>query len=762
LLTKDTGGSLTGDPESTSLPDRPAFRVDLYVEVVRGESLFALSEDRSWRFHSQPLALVAELIDGQRTVSELVEALKNRYTPIVVESALQVFQKHGLLVESEVTDDRCIAGYWHSLGSSEAAARRALAASPVAIRCVGDVKPEPVRVVLTGSGVRVEERTATFTLVLVDDYLRNELEVFNQDALRSKARWMLLKTRGKLPSVGPLFEPDTACWLCLAARLRSNRQVEAYLRQRNSAGSPIVLSRPASHHAASAAASLAVGAIVRWLVNGHNPLRGKLVRLHPEILETQHHVVVKRPQCPACGDPSLQRKLQERPVSLESSPKVFTEDGGHRACSPGETVQRLAHHVSPITGLIAGVNGVGAAGAIAPSFISGHNLSRVSKTSFLLEHHLAAVSRGAGKTEEQARASAICEALERACGVYRGDEAKLRARLSELAGDAIHPNRCLHFSERQYRMRDEWNEKYKNPTRWVPEPFVEDESVDWSPVWSLTHQARRYLPTALCYYDYPFETGPRFARADSNGSAAGNTIAEAVVQGLLEVVERDSVALWWYNELRAPKVALDSFDEDYFTRLEGHYASLERDFWVLDITTDVGIPAFAAVSRQHGAQQRISVGFGAHLDARVGILRALAEMNQFLPFVASEEASKRVGDADIEHWLADATVGQQSYLRPFDDQPAKRRDDYAVVAGLDLRDDAERCVGALSKVGMETLVLNQSRPDVDLCVVKVIVPEMRHFWPRFAPGRLYDVPARMGWLPRARAEHELNAWHVFI
>ena len=45
---------------------------------------------------------------------------------------------------------------------------------------------------------------------------------------------------------------------------------------------------------------------------------------------------------------------------------------------------------------------------------------------------------------------------------------------------------------------------------------------------------------------------------------------------------------------------------------------------------------------------------------------------------------------------------------------------------------------------MEMLVLDQTRPDIGLPVVKVIVPGMRQFWARFAPGRLFDVPVALG------------------
>jgi ribosomal protein S12 methylthiotransferase accessory factor len=47
-------------------------------------------------------------------------------------------------------------------------------------------------------------------------------------------------------------------------------------------------------------------------------------------------------------------------------------------------------------------------------------------------------------------------------------------------------------------------------------------------------------------------------------------------------------------------------------------------------------------------------------------------------------------------------------------------------------------------------------------VVKVVVPGMRHFWPRFAPGRLYHVPVQLGWLPRPTDEGDLNPIPMFL
>jgi hypothetical protein len=63
---------------------------------------------------------------------------------------------------------------------------------------------------------------------------------------------------------------------------------------------------------------------------------------------------------------------------------------------------------------------------------------------------------------------------------------------------------------------------------------------------------------------------------------------------------------------------------------------------------------------------------------------------------------------------------------------------------------------------MEMMVLDQTRAEIGLPVVKVIVPGLRHCWARYAPGRLYDVPVRLGWLSVPTPEQELNPIPMFF
>jgi thiazole/oxazole-forming peptide maturase SagD family component len=133
-----------------------------------------------------------------------------------------------------------------------------------------------------------------------------------------------------------------------------------------------------------------------------------------------------------------------------------------------------------------------------------------------------------------------------------------------------------------------------------------------------------------------------FCSCEANGCAAGNTIEEAILQGFFELIDQDSVALWWYNRVRRAAVNLASFGDPYFDRLQEFYRSLHREIWALDLALEHGIPCFAAVSRRTDSHtEDIVLGFGSNFNAHIALLRALTEVNQFLPSV-----SQRDGDGN--------------------------------------------------------------------------------------------------------------------
>jgi len=78
-------------------------------------------------------------------------------------------------------------------------------------------------------------------------------------------------------------------------------------------------------------------------------------------------------------------------------------------------------------------------------------------------------------------------------------------------------------------------------------------------------------------------------------------------------------------------VDLSEFDDAYIRDIKTQFAAHGRKIWVLDVTSDLGVPTYVAI--MHGcrmARNHIEFGSGAHFDRRIALLRSLTELSQFL------------------------------------------------------------------------------------------------------------------------------------
>jgi bacteriocin biosynthesis cyclodehydratase domain-containing protein len=754
-------------PHITVPIDRPIFKEKYCLEAVSGGAFFLVSENEAHVLEGPNLQHVVPLIDGQRRTDEIVRLLCGRMSAQEVYDAVNFLMQAGHVREADPMVPPHFAAFWTELGADTRQLPALFAHTPIQVLTLGTDADPALYTTVQAFGLHISP-IGRILLVAVDDYLDPRLEQINRACLESQTPWLLFKPDGVNIWVGPLFVPSrTPCWSCLAVRLRDNREVESYVRTRDGRTGPLPTTRARLWPTRQQAYSMAVTQLVRWIVTGNNSvLESHLVIAETVSFAFSYHPVVRRPQCENCGDPRVMDR-GAAPISFQERHENHVTDSGERHAVPEVTFERFRHHISAVTGIVRGLQ-PSPWQNVSPlrTYVAGHNFALKNDSLFLLKDGLRTSSSGKGRTDAQAKTGALCEALERYSGVYQGDEPHVSASFQELGEAAIHPNRCMLFSETQYREREKWLSRGSR-FQVVPLPFDETALIDWSPVHSFSEKRTKYLPTSYLYYGYPHREDQFYCWADSNGNAAGTTIEDACLQAFYEIVERDGVCIWWYNQVPRPEVDLESFHDPYVTELREFYAAMGREFWILDVSTDVGIPVFVAVNRRtNGPTEDIILGFGAHMNARVAATRALTEMNQFMPSVlnVAPDGNTRYGlhDKDAIVWWRSATVLNQPYLLPLVSSSKRRLTEYGSAPEGTILQRLLACFTAVEKLGMEVLVLDQTRPDIGLSVVKVIVPGMRHFWARFAPGRLYDVPVQAGWLKFPTVEEYLNPVAMFL
>lgn len=731
-------------------------RLKPWLESVQIDETTAiiLSEESRYTLKGELLIALLPLLDGSQNEDEIAERLSGQHD--LSQIYYHLFQlKEKKLIETVPKKEPSAISIFHSRMKSNSQKRDAL--DKIIITALDGIDPKPVAKQFSQSNlvVKIADRqtvspdSSALWIVLTPDYLEPDLEKFNSKAQKNDIRWIPFKPDGLEPWFGPLVTPGkTACIECLLHRMRGHRIQEIQIAKEK--GEPPRFSQ--GRTAASLQISCGLLALELEKFNTGSPhcfIDKGVVSINLKTLETRYHELIRRLHCPVCGHTGEQelQGLPEEDFKLTSRHKADYTDGGERIQTASETMARFENRISYITGEVGTLKTekdipvfFGSTVNSSWTTLNGHKADSCKGRCFAV-----GASAGKGRSEIQARTSALGEALERYCSQYFGYEPCINSICANIADDAIHPLELNQFSDSQYIHRDEWAKRAE--TGRVPEHFDEDMPIHWSPTWSLTQKRWKYIPSAHVYYNYPKENGGKFVYGDSNGVAAGNCIEEAIIQGFMELAERDGVAIWWYNMLQYSSLDLPSFNSAFIMEAEKGLQQHNYTLQVLNLTTDLNIPVFAAVGLHDFNQDAEPLlGFGAHFDPRIALDRAVSEMGQ------SWKINKYMSPNEICRKVTGRRLTDELFIRPLAEASKVPLSAFLKHESKDFLTDIEYCVSILDDLGIEMLVTDLTRPEIGLSVVRVTAPGLVHFWPRFKAQRLYDVPVKLGMLDTPKEE----------
>lgn len=645
------------------------------------------------------LEMLAEGMPLEQALGRLISSFPRE----TLEGAIEAMKSRGILTPVSEPMPGEEAAYWEASGIQATGVARRLRETSVAIHALTPFGGKEVAAALEAMGMTIGEN-GDFTVVVVADYLQSDL----RDLARRLGNrpWMPIKPVGIEIWFGPAFIPsNNACFECLRLGLIENRWSDIPLWAQGAAlPAP---SKGALPVTVAIAAALGVKEIARLTASPDQATTGGLYSFDTDKLSLTRHPVLPRGGCGCATLPD--------PTQLEGAQQF----------------------VSPICGL----------------FHDQRDLTpdpecpvRIHTVRYTLPYQISEpsvamqppVAVGRGFSDRRAEYSSLAEAVERRSLFYRADEPRVRARLRP---GSVHPEKILLFSERQYAQRNRLNRDLP-PYFQIPDVFDENREIDWSPARSLVSGNEVHVPSFLCYLRHP---NCGFEGVDSNGCAAGPDKGTAILNGFYELVEREAAAIWWYSRARRPALRLDDPD---IARTSRYLRSRGIEFYLLDLTTDWQIPVTAAVGHAVDGSQ-IMVAFGSHMDGEHAARQATTELVQSM--VARERYPGHPGRG----LAPSAKIADHPYLRPCGAIEFVR-----VTVPLP-KLQLEIVTARARALGLDLLALDLTRQDTRLPVVRVIVPGMRPRTPRFALGRLYEVPVRLKWIRRPLEEEELNPIFLF-
>jgi len=330
--------------------NKPHFKPSYSVEIIAPDQVFLLSERETIWLSDRISCRVAFLLkENHYSIDEIIEIIQlellqeqkptqqnsaffQNVLDVSVKTQYALFQmeQQGYLVEQNDSLPSHLAIFCHHLNITPTAAYLRLQSTKIAIKPHPSLPTADLIAILESLHIQVSDQ-GQLTVVLTDDYLHPDLEAFNQQALKSQSPWMLVNPLGTKIWIGPIFHPHkTGCWQCLARRLRNNRPIERFIQKHKSISTPI--SPPLGFLSSTVQTALGMVAteIFKWIIQGGNQqLEGTLLTYDTLTLQTENHILIKRPQSPSnalvgfCNDLSAQRSAT---LSAKTSPCQRIED----------------------------------------------------------------------------------------------------------------------------------------------------------------------------------------------------------------------------------------------------------------------------------------------------------------------------------------------------------------------------------------------------------------------------------------------------
>uniref|UniRef100_A0A7V6CE58 YcaO domain-containing protein n=1 Tax=Thermodesulfobacterium geofontis TaxID=1295609 RepID=A0A7V6CE58_9BACT len=287
---------------------------------------------------------------------------------------------------------------------------------------------------------------------------------------------------------------------------------------------------------------------------------------------------------------------------LKSCLKKYTY-AQEKACSPVETIERALKKLNQTEK------------PILKEILRIDNLDRIGIPVYLckVEEEISNMlgigdSFGKGITPEQAKASALMELAER----YSNFSFLLNAKplvdsYVNIKESAI-PIETLFAPLPSAFKENSFIEKLKNiKLRWVE-------------VYDLIEAKKVVFPLYWFYRIY-----------GTTGWAAGNTLEEATLQALCEIIERHCISTIMEERLEVPTIEIDSIENPLIKDSLKKILSSGIEVFIKDFSLDLGIPTIAIIAYDPLAPTpslKVYGAAGTHPNPNMALIRAITELVQ--------------------------------------------------------------------------------------------------------------------------------------
>ena len=257
---------------------------------------------------------------------------------------------------------------------------------------------------------------------------------------------------------------------------------------------------------------------------------------------------------------------------------------------------------------------------------------------------------------------------------------------------------------------------------------IDSLNLEWNICHDLISGEDYYVPSNAIYHPYVSNdnTVQSLFKSNTNGLASGNSLDEALLHGMFEVIERDAWSIFELTHKNSSQIDLDSIESDVVNDALLKFSENKINIKLMDLTADINVPTIAASADDTLLKDAglLTLGIGTHLDPEVAILRALTE-------VAQSRATQIHGAREDTVRADFARTAGYERMKRINKHYFQEEDEKIALSDIknnstdSITKDIDIVLNELKANEIEhALYYDLTRPELDVNVVRVIIPTM--------------------------------------
>ena len=484
-------------------------------------------------------------------------------------------------------------------------------------------------------------------IIVAEDYQNIALfELINKICFKKKKAWIRMSFDDNTGYLGPLVIPGrTSCFNCCELRLVTNSPNYEYELWRNKEHIPKTkLLVPEIF--ADFLSVICAKEVLRYLIHREEPeTMDNLIVFDTRQLNFTKHKIFRHPNCIYCNSLGLAKKLHSKSFhnSFNTTRQIMMSKSNFDDSIPlseNELLEKLRKLIDLRTGIILETKKYGVDNRLG---INSHYFSYAPCSKPLrigLEGELTKLVElgnslvnpspsGSGLSPNEAEIHTLMEAVERYSNMVADESRFIWSTYRDIEKLAINP----------LDLGLPLDEKYTQGRR------ISRYSIDSEIPWIQGHDIYSGKPVfvAADFVHYPSIREKPIVFETSNGSSAHTDIVQAVLNGLYEVIERDSFLTMWLNRISMPILDIKTLPGDFnksIKLISEHGMNVK----LVDLTNDSHVPTVMAVCCNNNPDKypALEVGTATHAEPEKAIQKALFEMETGLIHYLEDVQEKEI------------------------------------------------------------------------------------------------------------------------